>query len=108
MKRHRVVFTPRAERQLQELYSFIAENGGETRAGAFVGGLLADCQSLATFPERGTKRDDIRPNVRVKGYKRRVSIAFSVDPVSVMVVIHGVFYGGQDFESLLSDTTTDD
>jgi toxin ParE1/3/4 len=108
MKRHRVVFTPRAERQFQELYSFIAENGSETRAEAFVGAIIADCLSLATFPERGTKRDDIRPNLRVKGFKRRVSIAFSVDAESGMVVIHGVFYGGQDFETLLGDTTNDD
>jgi toxin ParE1/3/4 len=45
--------------------------------------------------------------LRVKGFKRRVSIAFSVDAESGMVVIHGVFYGGQDFETLLGDTTND-
>ncbi|HKI13455.1 MAG TPA: type II toxin-antitoxin system RelE/ParE family toxin [Roseiarcus sp.] len=108
MKRYQVVFTPRAERQLSELYSFIVENGSETTAEAFVGGIVGDCLSLATFPERGTRRDDIRPSLRVKGYKRRVSIAFSVDAAAGVVVIHGVFYGGQDFESLLGDTMTDD
>ncbi len=67
MKQYQVVFTPRAERQFSELYSFIVENGSETRAEAFVGGIIADCLALATFPERGTRRDDIRPNLRVKG-----------------------------------------
>ena len=108
MKQYQVVFTPRAERQLAELYSFIVENGSVTRAQDFVGGIIADCLTLATFPERGTKREDIRPNLRVKGYKRRVSIAFSVDADSGMVAIHGVFYGGQDFKSLLGDMMTDD
>ena len=57
--------------------------------------------SLSTFPERGTKRDDLRPNLRTMGYARRVTIAFSVDAVANVVAIHGVFYGGQDFENLL-------
>ncbi len=108
MKRYRVVFTPRAERQLDKLYSFIADQGGAARADEFVGGIVADCLSLSTFPERGMRRDDIRPDMRVKGYKRRVSIAFSVDDGSGIVVIHGAFYGGQDFEQLLRDTATDD
>ncbi len=108
MKQYQVVFTRSAEGQLNELYSFIAENGGETSAETFVGGIVADCLSLSMFPERGTRRDDIRQNLRVKGYRRRVSIAFSVDAASALVVIHGIFYGGQDFESLLRDTTTED
>jgi toxin ParE1/3/4 len=78
------------------------------RAEDFVGGIVADCLSLSAFPERGTKRDDIRPNMRVKGYRRRVSIAFSVDAESAMVAIHGVFYGGQDFERSLRDTPSDE
>ncbi len=43
-----------------------------------------------------------------KGYRRRVSIAFSADAASAVVVIHGVFYRGQDFEPLLRGTASDD
>jgi toxin ParE1/3/4 len=59
--------------------------------------------SLATFPERGTKRDDIRANLRTIGYARRVTIAFSVNALAKTVAVHGVFFGGQDFERLLGD-----
>ncbi len=52
-----------------------------------------------TFPERGTRRDDIRPNLRTFGYKRRVTIAFSVE--DERAVIHGVYYGGQNAEDML-------
>jgi len=107
MKLYTVVFTPRAARQLDDLYTYIADRSGESRADSFVSGLVADCLSLSTFPERGTNRDDIRPNLRTKGYKRRVTIAFSVDAVANIVAIHGVFYGGQDFEQVLSDTDSD-
>ena len=61
MQQYSVVFTPRAERQLNGLYAYIADESGEVRAENFVGAIIADCLSLSTFPERGTKRDDIRP-----------------------------------------------
>ena len=108
MKRYTVVFTPRAERQLSTLYDYIADESGQARADNFVGGIVADCLSLSTFPERGTKRDDIRRNLRTVGYARRVTIAFSVNISTEIVAIHGVFYGGQDFERMLRDTDRDD
>lgn len=108
MKHYIVVFTPRAERQLDSLFTYIADHSGESRAESFVGAIVTDCLSLSTFPERGTKRDDIRPNLRTKGYRRRVTIAFSVNTSTDIVAIHGVFYGGQDFERLLRDTGSDD
>jgi len=101
--RYKVVFSPRAACQLDSLYSYIADHSGEARAEGFVGRIVATCESLQTMPERGTKRDDIRPNLRVMGYKRRVTIAFSVDTAAATVTIHGVFYGGQDFERRLDE-----
>jgi toxin ParE1/3/4 len=108
MKRYTVVLTPRAERQLNALYARIADDSGEARADNYVDRMVADCRSLAAFPERGTRRDDIRPNLRTKGFARRVTIAFSVNAATEIVVIHDVFYGGQDFEELLRDTDSDD
>jgi len=55
------------------------------------------------FRERGSKRDDVRPNLRTMGYAKSVTIAFSVNATTEAVAIHGVFYGGQDFETLLRD-----
>ncbi len=107
MNTYSVIFTPRAEHQLDELYQYIADHSGEARADDYVGGIVADCQSLATFPERGTRRGDIRPNLRIKSYAKRVVIAFSVDTASKTVVIYGVFYGGQNYEALLNDTDND-
>ena len=63
MQHYAVIFTPRAERQLTSLYGYIADQSGDARADSFVGNIVADCLSLSTFPQRGTKRDDIRPNL---------------------------------------------
>jgi toxin ParE1/3/4 len=108
MKRFTVIFTPRAERQLSALYVRIADDKGQATADNYIDGIVAECKLLATFPERGTRHDEIRPNLRTKGYARRATIAFSVNLSTEIVVIHGVFYGGQDFEQLIRDTNSDD
>ena len=69
MKQYAVVFTPRAERQLAYLYGYIADQSGEARAN-YVGKIVAACGALSTFPERGTRRDDIRPDLRTLGYAK--------------------------------------
>lgn len=101
MKRYDVVFTLRAEKQLDDLFVHISARSGKARAEKFVGAVVKDCLALAIFSRRGTKRDDIRPGLRIKGYARRVTIAFSVDAQAQVVAIYGVFYGGQDFEPVL-------
>jgi toxin ParE1/3/4 len=108
MKPYAVIFTPRAERQLARLYRTIADDAGEARAENYVDKLVAACRALSIFPARGGKRDDIRPNLRTMGYAKRATIAFSVDSATDTVAIHGVFYGGQDFETLLRDVEGDD
>jgi toxin ParE1/3/4 len=57
---------------------------------------MDQCESLKTFPMRGSRRDDIRPGLRVFGFRRRVSIAFEV--TGDVVTILGIFYGGQNFQ----------
>jgi toxin ParE1/3/4 len=96
-----VVFTPEAEAQLVELYSYIATEASPEIAARFTDGIVAYCESLGTFPYRGNRREDIRPGLRVTSYRWRVAIAFYVSEDRVNII--GVFYGGQDYESVLSE-----
>ena len=92
-----VVFTPETEAQLIELYGYIAEKASPEIAADFTDGIVTFCESLATFPHRGNRRDDVRPGLRITNYKRRVAIAFRVDNDRVEII--GIFHGGQDYES---------
>ncbi len=67
---------------------------------------MSYCESLGTFPHRGTMRDDVRPGLRITNYKKRAVIAFDVDAEQVSII--GVFYGGQDYETILQDDPEDD
>lgn len=95
-----VVFTPEAEDQLAELYRFIAGSSSPEIAARYTDGIVTYCEELETLPHRGTLREDIRPGLRILGYRRRVAIAFLVEDGQVSIL--GVFYGGQDYEAILS------
>lgn len=103
---YRVVFSPEAQEQLAELYRYIADAASSDIAARYTEAIVSYCESLRTFPHRGTMRDDIRPGLRITHYKKRSVIAFDVDVETVSII--GVFYGGQDYETILQDETDDD
>ncbi|MFA5966405.1 MAG: type II toxin-antitoxin system RelE/ParE family toxin [Sphingomonas sp.] len=100
MRSYRIILTPEARDQLDRLHGYIADAAGDDIASGFVDGIIDHIAGLAAFPKRGTARDDIRPGLRTIGWRRRVTIAFVVEEREVVVI--GVFYGGRDFETLLS------
>jgi toxin ParE1/3/4 len=91
----RVIFTPRAERQIDRVREYITGQSSESRADGYIARIVAFCSGLATFPLRGQQRDDLLSGLRTIGFERRATIAFVV----TAVLIEGIFYGGQDFES---------
>ncbi|MDP2369245.1 type II toxin-antitoxin system RelE/ParE family toxin [Rhodoferax sp.] len=102
---YRVVFSPEAEEQLAKLYRYIAAGASPGIAARYTEAIVSYCESLRTFPHRGIKRDDVRPGLRITHYRKRAVIAFDVDADRVSVI--GVFYGGQDYETLLQDDSDD-
>jgi plasmid stabilization system protein ParE len=101
----RVVFSPEAVEQLAELYRYIAEAASPDVAAQYTEAIVSYCESLDTFPLRGSQRDDVRPGLRITNYKKRAVIAFDVDTEVVSII--GVFYGGQDYETVLRDDDTE-
>jgi toxin ParE1/3/4 len=96
----KVVFRAAAERDLAKLYKDIRDQRGEpTVAIDYIRRIREYCHGFAEFPERGAKRDDIRPGLRIIGFERRVVIAFTFDAERVR--IGRIFYGGRDYEALL-------
>ena len=95
-----VFFSPEAEADLLELYDYIAQRSGEDRALAYVERIERWVNRLETFPERGARRDDIRPGLRVIGFERRATIAFQVKEDTVIIL--RILYAGRDLETTLS------
>lgn len=99
MKGFEVRFRPLAEADLISLYEFIAAEAGTAAADSYIDRIEAACLALESFPERGARRDDIRPGLRTMGFERRATIVFQVRKREVVVV--RIFYGGQDYRRAL-------
>ena len=105
MKYH-VMFSPEAMEQLADLYQYIAFEASPEIALGYTEAIVNYCESLCIFPLRGMARDDVRPGLRVTNYKKRAVIAFAFEKDLVYIV--GIFYGGQDYASRLSEESGDD
>jgi len=97
----KVVYAPEAEAHLVSLFFHIAAAASPEIAANYTEAIVKQCESLRTFPARGAQRDDIRPGLRVFGFRRRVSIAFEI--TGEVVTILGIFYGGQNIEAAFEE-----
>lgn len=96
MKSRRVQFSPEAKHDLFQLFDWIAASSSAAVASRYAERLEQSCLSLELAAERGHRRDDVRPGLRIMGFERRVTIAFEVGADTVTIL--RVFYGGQNWE----------
>ena len=92
-----VIVTQEAEQQLDSLYRYIARQSYQDRAASYIDRILEFCQGLSTFPQRGTRRDDLKPGLRIIPFDKRVNIAFLLTDQAV--IIAGIYYAGRDYEA---------
>jgi plasmid stabilization system protein ParE len=93
-----VVFSASAKADLFTIYDYIADRAGAGIALRFIERIEDYCLGFAHMPERGTKRDDLRPRLRTVGFRRRATILFEVNRDARQVVIHGVYYAGRSLQ----------
>ncbi len=79
-----------------ELYDRIAVAAGARVALSYIERLETYCQGFDLAAARGRRRDDIRPGLRIVGFHRRVTVAFSVDKERVTIL--RLFPRGRNWE----------
>ena len=108
MGKYDVYLMPDAIKDLETIYSYIAEKSGfPERAWGYVEKLRQKCHELETAPLRGQQRDDLLPNLRVAPIDKKAVAAFLVDEKKQAVLILNIFYGGRDYEALMSESSKD-
>jgi toxin ParE1/3/4 len=98
-----VIFAPEAIDRLDAIERYIADAGAPVAGADYVDAIVAFCQSLASLPLRGTRRDDLLPGLRITNYRGNAVVAFVVNETAKTVGIVVVFYGGQDYEAILQE-----
>ena len=96
-----VVFSPEAETQLIALYDYLSVHASPTIARTYANAIVERCEQLGEMPLVGVARDDVRRGVRTIFFRKRVAIAYSVGTQAVTIL--AIFYGGQDYETLLRE-----
>ena len=99
MKVYEVVLSPEAQADLLDLYDWVAEQASPIVALRYIERIEDHLKGYAHAPERGHRRDDLRPGLRVAGFERRVTIAFMVEEDRTTIL--RLAYGGRDWESLV-------
>ncbi len=96
-----VSFDPDALDQLMALERHLVRVAHPPVVDAYLTAVIAYCEGLGVLPHGGTSRSDLRPGLRTSSYKKGVPVAYVVDDRLRNVTVLGIFFGGQDFESLL-------
>lgn len=91
---YKVIFAPSANRDLVRIFDYISAEAGAAIAELQAERIHRYCEGFSTFPMRGMARDDMRPGLRLVGFRRQATIAFMVTGDIVQII--RVFYGGQN------------
>ncbi|MBM9616081.1 type II toxin-antitoxin system RelE/ParE family toxin [Desulfobulbus rhabdoformis] len=103
MKKYDVYLMPDAIKDLEDVYTYIADKSGfPERAWAYIEKLRNQCDELAIAPIRGHKRDDLMKDLRIVPIDKKALAAIVMDGANQTVLILNIFYGGRDYESLMS------
>ncbi len=108
MKTYKVSLMPDAIKDLLDIYEYISEKSGiPDVAMAYIQKLRSKCRQQEIAPIRGTRRDDLRDNLRIVAIDKNAVIAFEVNEQEAIVTIFDVFYGGKDYDTIMNDTQKD-
>jgi toxin ParE1/3/4 len=91
---HRIVFLSSAEEDLEQIYDWIADLADPHTAFSYIGRIEEACETLSSFPSRGTPRDDLAPGVRTISFEGQATIVYKVERRLVRI-IH-VLHRGRD------------
>jgi toxin ParE1/3/4 len=95
-----VVLSDDAIADLDNIFEWVADAADVSVAHAYVGRLKSYLQSFELFPERGTLRPDLRTGLRTIGFRRQVTVAFTVRASDVLIL--RVVRRGQDIGTLFA------
>lgn len=96
MKSRLVELSGEALLDLQRIYDRVAEDSSHVTARRYTDRITDFCERLDLASERGTLRNEVRPGLRTIGFEKRVTVAFVVEPESVVIL--RIFHGGVDWE----------
>jgi plasmid stabilization system protein ParE len=98
---YRIVISPQSNKDLDDIFHFIARSGFPENAAGFTEDIMTFCESLHTFPHRGTAHPGVKKGLRTIGFHKQVCIVFRVDEENQIVTIVRILHGKQNLKKAL-------
>lgn len=99
MASRRVVYSPSARSDLNEIYNYIRRQGGlGSVAKSYLGRIRDRCDKIGDVPFSGVSRDELGAGMRMTVFERRVVILYQVADDTVWIT--NIISGGRDYETL--------
>ncbi len=101
--RHSVLFTHGAERDLEELYDFIAASDSPAHADRVLQHIVSAARALSTHPERGAPPRELR-ELGIREYRQVLHKPYRIiyRVVDNRVIVYLIADGRRDMRSLLA------
>lgn len=99
MKSRRVIHGPRAAADYERIFNWLVDTASPLAALNTVTRLEERASQLNLASERGMRRDDLAPGLRIIALGDRAICAVRISDHEVMVA--RIFYGGEDWEAAL-------
>jgi toxin ParE1/3/4 len=97
-----VLLTPEAERDLEEIGDYIAEDN-PARAVSFIQEIRDQCNKIGNAPLAYAARPELGEDIRSCPHGRHYVIFFLVDVTDRSVLIVRILHGARDLPSLFGD-----
>lgn len=100
MRRHEVVYSDNARRDLDVIFAIVFElSGSPNTAERHLRRIIERCDRIGDVPSGGAPRDAIVEDLRIVPFEKRAVIAYVVERGSVLIT--NIFYAGEDYEAIL-------
>jgi toxin ParE1/3/4 len=107
VKRLHVRVRAHANQDIKDIFDWVVSESGHLQtAEKFIDRIYDACETLSEFPLKGRARDDLKQGVRTLPFERTAVIAYRVLTGEVEVL--NIFYGGRDWEAIVSSMSSDE
>ena len=95
-----------AHQDIRDVFEWVLEQSNHLPTAENLAIRIYDaCEALGNFPMKGKARDDLLKGLRLFPFERIAIIAYRISSDEVEVL--NIFYGGRDWETIITDGGTE-